>query len=52
MVLPPAVMFEVFVAPNVADGNVASQQHSYATNASLLHIDVLVVVSIMAPADG
>lgn len=39
---------DVVVFPQVAEGYVASQQHSYATEASLLHIDVLVVVSVMA----
>lgn len=39
---------DVVVFPQVAYGHVASQQHSNPTNATLLHIYVLVVVSVMA----
>lgn len=45
-------MFEfltyVVVFPQVADCHVASQQHSYTTDTTLLHINVLVVVSVVA----
>lgn len=39
---------DVVVFPQVADGHVANEQHSYTTDAPLLHIDVLVVVSVVA----
>lgn len=39
---------DVVVFPHVAHGHVAHQQHRNATNTALLHIDVLVVVSVMA----
>lgn len=42
------VLTEVLVLPQVADGHVASQQHGDTTEASPLHVDVLVVVSVMA----
>lgn len=38
----------VVVFPQVADGHVSDQQHGHAANAALLHIDVLVVVSVVA----
>lgn len=38
----------VVVFPQVADGHVSSQKHGHAANAPLLHIDVLVVVSVVA----
>lgn len=39
---------DVVVFPQVADCHVASQQHSYTTDTTLLHINVLVVVSVVA----
>lgn len=36
------------VLPQVAHGHVADQQNGDSANAALLHIDVLVVVSVMA----
>lgn len=39
---------DVVVFPHVAHRHVAHQQHSNPTNAALLHIDVLVVISVMA----
>lgn len=43
-----AFLTDVVVFPQVAEGHVACQQHSHTADASLLHIDVLVVVSVMA----
>lgn len=42
-----AFLTDVLVFPHVAEDHVASQQHSYTADVSLLHINVLVVVSIM-----
>lgn len=39
---------DVVVFPHVAHRHVAHQQHSNSANAALLHIDVLVVISVMA----
>ena len=38
----------VIILPGVAENHVTNQQHGNTTNASLLHVDVLVVVSVMA----
>lgn len=43
---------DVVVFPQVTDCHVASQQHSYSTDATFLHINVLVVVSVMAWTAG
>lgn len=52
MVLPPAVVLEVVVLPEVTEGHVSNQQHGHASDTSLLHVDVLVVISVMAIADA
>lgn len=39
---------DVVVLPHVAYGHVANHQHSYTADASLLYVDVLVVVSLVA----
>lgn len=39
---------DVVVFPHVAHRHVAHQQHSNPANAALLHIDVLVVISVVA----
>lgn len=43
-----AFLTDVVVFPQVAYCHVANQQHSYTTDASLPHINVLVVVSVVA----
>lgn len=43
---------DVVVFPQVTDRHVASQQHSYSADATFLHINVLVVVSVMAWTTG
>lgn len=47
VVLPPAVMLHVTVAPHVAEHNIPSQQHGETPDAPLPHIDVFVVVSVV-----
>jgi len=42
------VLTEVVVLPHVADYHVAGDEHRQTTDASLLHVDVLVEVSTMA----
>lgn len=44
----PVVLTDVVIFPHVAEDHVTSQQHSYTADATFLHIDVLVVVSVMA----
>lgn len=39
---------DVVIFPHVAECHVANQQHSNTTETTLLHIDVLVVVSVVA----
>lgn len=43
---------DVVVFPQITDRHVASQQHSNSTDATFLHINVLVVVSVMAWTTG
>lgn len=43
-----AFLTDVVVFPHVAQSHVANQQHSYTADASLLHINVLVVVCVVA----
>lgn len=38
----------MIIFPNVAQYNITSQDHGYATKSSLLHIYVLVVISFIA----
>lgn len=38
---------EVLITPQVADGHISKQKHGDTTNASLLYIDVLVVVPVI-----
>lgn len=39
---------DVVVFPDVAYGHVANQQHCNSANTTLLYVDVLVVVSVVA----
>lgn len=39
---------DVVVLPHVAEHHVTSQQHGYTADTASLHVDVLVVVSVVA----
>jgi len=41
------VLTDVIVFPEVAQGNVTSNEHGNSTNTSFLHIDVFVVISFI-----
>lgn len=48
VVLPPPVVLDVIVFPEVAQGNVTSKEHGNSTNTTFLHIDVFVVISLIS----
>lgn len=52
VVLPPPVVLDVIVFPEVAQGNVTSNEHGNSTNTSFLHIDVFVVISVIASTNS